>query len=279
MEYQRRGNKLFPATVKTDKVAMDIYLYDDHTDWIFFWVGKEEEGPFLTLSLKNKEGKTRAEVFLEEYDAGLPSIPKKKRPDLSESRDGIWGVVNKFRWTKKVATEQEYEMDIKLYQAGVIDVLEVRRYTPIISQLTHNPIEDTSNPIENTADVNAKEYIYNFEDNASVYVQFYEKDDKNHIRISRDSNIVFDEVTTYPDLIGALLNAIRFVSHDDDTIRDGINVLTHAHELFLKHHDDESYSGDNTKFGFQTFINNEKLWQDYYSQLTTVVNNGQNIKL
>lgn len=267
---------MFPATVKTDKVAMDIYLYDDHTDWIFFWVGKEEEDPFLTLSLKNKEGKTRAEVFLEEYDAGLPSIPEDKRPDLSESRDGIWGVVNKFRWTKKVATDQEYEMDIKLYKAGIIDALEIRRYTPIISQLTHNPIEDTSNPIENIDDVNAKEYIYNFEDNASVYVQFYEKDGKDHIRISRDGLIIFDEASTYTDLIGALLNAIRFVSHDDGTIRDGINVLINAHELFLKHHDEEGYSGDNTKFSFQTFINNEKLWQDYYSQMTNITNYGLN---
>lgn len=265
---------MFPATVKTDKVIMDIYLYDDHTDWVFSWV--EEKDPFLTLSLKNKEGKTRAEVFLEEYDAGLPSIPEDKRPDLSESRDGVWGVVNKFRWTKKVASDQEYEMDIKLYRAGIIDALEVRRYTPIISQLTHNPIEDTSNPIENTDDVNAKEYIYNFKDNASVYVQFYEKDGKDHIRISRDSIIIFDEVSTYTDLIGALLNAVRFVSHDDDTIRDGINILIHAHELFLKHHDEESYSGDNTKFGFQTFINNEKLWQDYYSQVTNITNYGLN---
>lgn len=258
---------MFPATVKTNKVAMDIYLYDDHTDWIFFWVGKEKEGAFLTLSLKNKEGKTRAEVFLEEYDAGLPSIPEDKRPDLSENKDGIWGVVNKFRWSEKVSTEQEYETDIKLCKAEVIYAVEVRKYTPIISQLIHNPIEDTSNPIENTDEVNAKEYIYNFEDNASVYVQFYEKDGKDHIRISRDSIIIFDEVSAYPDLIGALLNTIRFVSHDDDTIRDGINVLTHAHELFLKHHDEEDYSGDNTKFSFQTFIDNEKLWQDYYGSI------------
>ena len=262
---------MFPATVKTDKVIMDIYLYDDHTDWVFSWV--EEKDPFLTLSLKNKEGKTRAEVFLEEYDAGLPSIPKKKRPDLSESRDGIWGVVNKFRWTKQVATTQEYETDIKLYKAGIIDALEVRRYTPIISKLTHNPIEDTSNPIENMDDVNAKEYIYNFEDNASVYVQFYDKDDKNHIRISRDSNIIFDEVTTYSDLISALLNAIRFVTCDKYTIRDGINILIMAHNLFLKNHDDESYSGYNTKFSFQTFINNEKLWEDYYSKLSGIIDN------
>lgn len=262
---------MFPATVKTDKVIMDIYLYDDHTDWVFSWVGRKD--PFLTLSLKNKEGKTRAEVFLEEYDAGLPSIPEDKRPDLSESRDGVWGVVNKFRWTKQVATTQEYETDIKLYKAGIIDALEVRRYTPIISKLTHNPIEDASNPIENTDDVNAKEYIYNFEDNASVYVQFYDKDDKNHIRISRDSHIIFDEVTTYPDLIGALLNAIRFVTCDKYTIRDGINILIMAHKLFLKNNDDESYSGYNTKFSFQTFINNEKLWENYYSNLSTIVDN------
>lgn len=270
MEYERRKSKLFLATVKTDKVIMYIYLYDDHTDWVFSWVG--EKDPFLTLSLKNKEGKTRAEVFFEEYDAGLPSIPEKKRPDLSENRDGIWGVVNKFRWTKQVAiaTTQEYETDIKLYKAGIIDALEVRRYTPIISKLIHNPIE-------NMDDVNAKEYIYNFEDNASVYVQFYDKDDKNHIRISRDSNIIFDEVTTYPDLISALLNAIRFVTCDKYTIRDGINVLIIAHKLFLKNHDDESYSGYNTKFGFQTFINNEKVWEDYYSNLSTIVDNRKYI--